>query len=110
MLRISKLIDLFKKESCNKKIEYEFYKVDCPNGDLYYDLIIYYYTNLWSIKHNETNELDIVLDNDLKIMGIEFESAGDRVSRTPAWKRLCKAVAEDEEFIIDIKRCSYDKK
>lgn len=103
ILKISELIELFKKESCNEKIEYEFDKVICPDGDFYYDLVIYYYTNLWSIEHNEPNELNIVLDNDLKILGIEFETAGDRVSRTPAWKRLCKAVADDETFEVDVK-------
>lgn len=102
-IKISELIKLFKEESCSKKIEYEFSKTECPDGDNYYELIIYYYTNLWSIEHNDPNELEIVLDNDLKIMGVEFETAGDRVSRTPAWKRLCKAIAEDEMFEIDVK-------
>ena len=106
MLKISKLINLFKEESCKNKVEYEFYFKECyqnaPKEDTFYSLTIYYYTNLWSIEHNEPNELEIVLDHELKIMGIEFESAGDRVSRTPAWKRLCKAVAEDEEFEIDV--------
>lgn len=103
MLKISKLLDLFKEESCLNKIDYEFFKTNCPDGDCFYDLVIYYYTNLYGIEHEEANELDIVLDNDLRIMGIEFESAGDRCSRTPAWKTLCKAVAEDEQFVIDIK-------
>ncbi len=102
MLKISELVNLFKNESCKNKINYEFYKTECPDDDCFYDLVIYYYTNLWSIEHNKPNKLDIVLDKDLRIMGIEFETAGDRVSRTTAWKRLCKAVAEDEVFIIDL--------
>lgn len=102
MIKISKLIELFKEESCSNKIDYEFFKTDCPDSTCFYDLVIYYYTNLYSIEHEEPNELNVVLDNDLRIMGIEFESAGDRCNRTPAWKALCKAVAEDEQFVIDI--------
>ena len=102
-MKISELINLFKNESCENIIDYEFFKTNCPDGDYFYDLVIYYYTNLYSIKHKEANELNVVLDKNLKIMGIEFESGGDRVSTTPAWKRLCKAVAEDETFIIDVK-------
>ena len=108
-MKISELVELFKEESCSNKIEYEFNKTECPDGDCYYDLVIYYYTNLWGIEHNEPNELDIVLDNDLRIMGVEFESAGDRISRTPAWKRLCKAIAEDEVFEIDVINDMRDK-
>lgn len=102
MIKISKLIELFKEESCSNKVDYEFFKTDCYDGTCFYDLVIYYYTNLYSIENEEPNELNVVLDNDLRIMGIEFESAGDRCSRTPAWKALCKAVAEDEQFVIDV--------
>lgn len=108
MLKISKLINLFKEESCERKVDYEFFKTECPDNSCFYDLVIYYYTNLYGIEHNEANELNVVLDDDLKIMGIEFESAGDRVSRTEAWKRLCKAVADDESFEIDVKERIID--
>lgn len=101
-MKISELIELFKKESCKNKIDYSFVKVDTPDDSCYYSLVIYYYTNLWSIEHKKPNELEIVLDENLQVMGIEFESEGDRVSRTPAWKRLCKTVADDETYIIDV--------
>ena len=41
-MKISELVELFKEESCSKKIEYEFNKTECPDGDCFYDLIIYY--------------------------------------------------------------------
>ena len=41
MLKISKLLDLFKEESCLNKIDYEFFKTNCPDGDCFYDLVIY---------------------------------------------------------------------
>lgn len=107
-IKISEIIKLFKEESCNNVIDYEFFKTKCTDNTCFYDLVIYYYTNLYSIEHKEPNELNIVLDNDLRIMGVEFESQGDRMSRTPAWKRLCKAVANDEVFIIDIKEREID--
>ena len=103
MLRISELLELFKKESCTNKVEYELTKTDTPDNSCFWNFVIYYYTNLWSVEHNEPNELEIVIDADKKVMGIEFESNGDRVSRTPAWKRVCKAVADEETFEIDLK-------
>lgn len=102
MLKIKELLELFKNESCENKIDYELMKVDTPDNDYYYSFVIYYYTNLWSIENKEPNQLEIVLYSNKKIMGIEFESGGDRVSITPAWQRLCKAIADDETFEIDL--------
>lgn len=102
MLKTSELLNLFKEESCENKADYQLVKHYAYDDGYYWDFSIYYYTNLWSIEHNEPNELDIVIDNNKQIMGIEFETAGDRVSRTPAWKRICKAVADDEIFDLDL--------
>lgn len=102
-MKLSIILELFKEQSCENKIDYELHKVDCPDNTCYWSFVIYYYQNLWSIKHNEPNELEIVIDNDKKVMGIEFESNGDRVSRTNAWKSVCKCVAEDLIFEIDLK-------
>lgn len=102
MLKISELLKLFKEESCENKIDYELTRTETPDGGKFWSFVIYYYTNLWSIEHNEPNELEIVIDNDKKVMGIEFESAGDRVSITPAWKMVCRAVSDELEFDIDL--------
>ena len=102
MLKISELLNLFKNESCKNKVDYELIKTDTPDNSYFWNFVIYYYTNLWSIEHNEPNELEIVIDENKKVMGIEFESAGDRVSITPAWKMVCKAVADELEFEIDL--------
>lgn len=101
-MKLSKILELFKEESCENKINYELIKTDCPDNTYFWDFTIYYYTNLWSIEHNQPNELNIVIDNDKKVMGIEFESEGDRCSRTPAWKSICKCVADELEFDIDL--------
>ena len=101
-MKLSKILELFKEESCENKINYELIKTDCPDNTYFWDFTIYYYTNLCSIKHNQPNELNIVIDNDKKVMGIEFESEGDRCSRTPAWKSICKCVADELEFDIDL--------
>ena len=101
-MKLSKILELFKSESCQNKVSYELIKTKCPNNTYFWSFVVYYYTNLWSIEHDEPNELEIVIDNDKKVMGIEFESAGDRCSRTPAWKSVCKCVADDLELEIDL--------
>lgn len=101
-MKLSEILELFKEESCENKVDYELLKTECPDDTVFWDFIIYFYTNLWSIEHNEPNELGIVIDNDKKVMGIEFESNGDRCSRTPAWKSICKCVADDLVFDIDL--------
>lgn len=102
-MKLSEILELFKNESCQNKTSYELTKTRCPDNTFFWNFVIYYYTNLYSIEHNEPNELEIVIDNDKKVMGIEFESNGDRCSRTPAWKSVCKCVAEDLELEIDLK-------
>lgn len=101
-MKTSEILNLFKEESCENKVEYELFKAECPDGEYFWNFTIYYYTNLWSVEHNEPNELEIVIDADKKVMGIEFESAGDRCSRTPAWKVVCKCVADDLVLDIDL--------
>ena len=101
-MKLSEILELFKEESCENKVDYELIKTECPDDTVFWDFIIYYYTNLWSIEHNEPNELGIAIDNDKKVMGIEFESNGDRCSRTPAWKSICRCVADDLVFDIDL--------
>lgn len=100
-MKLSEILNLFKEESCENKVDYELLYIGSA-GEYFWDFTIYYYTNLWSIEHNEANELEIVIDDDKKIMGIEFESAGDRCSRTPAWKAVCKCVADDLVLDIDL--------
>lgn len=102
IIKLSEILKLFKAESCENKIEYELIKTECPDNTCFWDFTIYYYTNLWGIAHNEANELDIVIDNDKKVMGIEFLSAGDRVSITPAWKTICRCVSDELYFDIDL--------
>lgn len=102
-VRLSDILNTFKQESCEHKVEYELISTICPDNTMFWNFTIYYYTNLWSIKHKKTNELEIVIDNDKKVMGIEFESAGDRCSRTPAWKMICRCVSEELVFDIDLK-------
>lgn len=101
-MKLSEILELFKEESCENKVDYELLKTECPDNTVFWDFVIYFYTNSWSIEHNEPNELGIVIDNDKKVMGIEFESNGDRCSRTPAWKSICKCVADDLVFDIDL--------
>lgn len=107
-MKLSEILQLFKNESCKNKISYELSKTDCPDGTVFWSFVIYYYHNLWSIEHDTPNELEIVIDNDKKIMGIEFESNGDRVSRTPAWKSVCKCVADDLELEVDLKEVWFE--
>lgn len=102
-MKLSKILELFKEESCDNKIEYELTKTECPDNTVFWSFTIYYYTNKWSIAHSHPNELEIVIDNNKKIMGIEFSSGGDRCSRTIAWKSVCKCVADDLVFEIDLK-------
>ena len=107
-MKLSKILELFKEQSCENKISYELSKTHCPDGEVFWNFVIYYYQNLYSIEHNKPNELEIVIDNDKKIMGIEFESNGDRVSRTPAWKSVCKCVADDLELEVDLKEVWFE--
>ena len=107
-MKLSEILQLFKNESCRYKISYELSKTHCPDGEVFWNFVIYYYQNLYSIEHNKPNELEIVIDNDKKIMGIEFESNGDRVSRTPAWKSVCKCVADDLELEVDLKEVWFE--
>ena len=102
MIKLSELLQLFKEESCENKVDYELTKTDTPDNSCFWSFVISYYTNLWSIEHKEPNELEIVIDSDKKVMGIEFESGGDRVSITPAWKMVCKAISDELEFDIDL--------
>ena len=101
-MKLSEILNLFKEESCENKVKYKLSKEETLKDCYFWVFTIYYYTNLWSIEHNETNELEIVIDDDKKIMGIEFESGGDRCSRTPAWKAVCKCVADDLVLDIDL--------
>lgn len=101
-MKLSKILELFKEESCENKVEYELIRTECPDSTLFWSFTIYYYTNKWGITHNHPNELEIVIDNNKKVMGIEFESAGDRCSRNQAWKSVCKCVADDLVFEIDL--------
>lgn len=105
MIKLSEILSAFKEESCENKIDYELIKVDTPEDEdssCYWSFTIYYYTNKWSIKHNEPNELEIVIDANKQVMGVEFESAGDRADRTRGWKSVCKAIVDDEKFDIDL--------
>ena len=103
-IKLSEILNLFKNESCENKVDYELIKTECPDNTCFWDFTIYYYTNLWSINHNQPNELNIVIGNGKKVMGIEFESAGDRVSITPAWQMVCRCVSEELTFDIDLKQ------
>lgn len=108
IIRLSDILKLFEEESCKNKVDYELIKTNCHDNTRFWSFTIwsftiYYYTNLWSIEHKQPNELKIVIDNDKKVMGIEFESAGDRCSRTPAWKMICRCVSEELTFDIDLK-------
>lgn len=103
IIKLSDILKLFEEESCENKVDYELIKTNCPDNTRFWSFTIYYYTNLWSIEHKQPNELEIVIDNDKKVMGIEFESAGDRCSRTPAWKMICRCVSEELAFDIDLK-------
>lgn len=102
-MKLSEILGLFKEESYEKRADYELVKTDTLDGECFWNFVIFYYTNYWGYTHNEPNELEIVIDNDKKIIGIEFESGGDRVSRSDAWKSVCKCVANDLVFEIDLK-------
>lgn len=91
-IKATELIQLFKLQSCKNKIEIEYSKAN--KYESFSTLIIRYFQNEYGIENNEANELEIVFDITNRIDGIELETAGDRCSRTPAWKFLCKAVAE----------------
>ena len=101
-MKISEILKLFKAKSCENKVEYELFKTECPDGYCFWIFMIYYYTNLYSIVHNKPNELEIVIGADRQVSGIEFESAGDRCDRTPAWKAVCKCIADDLVLDIDL--------
>ena len=63
MLKISEILELFREESCEHKVDYELTKTETPDNSCFWNFVIYYYTNLWSIEHNEPNELEIIIDD-----------------------------------------------